>query len=390
MSRRPIDRSPDLLRLRNEGYDLDIRGGYLLVRDVPYVDGAAAIRRGVLISRLELAGDTTVKPTDHVCYWTGEHPCHADGSKITTIENPSEPQDFGDGVKADYTFSAKADYRDYHHKITTYIGRIAGEAASLDPDVTARTYPAVAADDAESVFKYVDTATSRANIGPVNAKLAGQRVAILGLGGSGSYVFDLVAKTHVFDIHLIDGDVFAQHNAFRAPGAAPLEALERKPKKVAYFAEVYGAMRNRLHVHDVFIDETNVALLDGMDFVFVCIDEGEPKRLAVERLVRNETPFVETGMGVLLRDDQLGGIARVAVSAPDRREAAARHISYADGDAAANEYAANIQIAELNALSAALAVIEWKKLFGVYRDTSRNHHLGYSIASGDLVREGAA
>jgi hypothetical protein len=37
MSRRPIDLSPDLLRLQNEGYDIAIRHGFLLVRDVPYV-----------------------------------------------------------------------------------------------------------------------------------------------------------------------------------------------------------------------------------------------------------------------------------------------------------------------------------------------------------------
>ena len=28
-----------------------------------------------------------VKPKDHVAYWTGEHPCHSDGSKITRFEN---------------------------------------------------------------------------------------------------------------------------------------------------------------------------------------------------------------------------------------------------------------------------------------------------------------
>jgi len=37
MSRRPIDRSPPLKRLRNEGYDVDVITGYLIIRDVPYV-----------------------------------------------------------------------------------------------------------------------------------------------------------------------------------------------------------------------------------------------------------------------------------------------------------------------------------------------------------------
>ena len=59
MSLRPIALSPDLLRLRNEGYDLEIRGGYLLIRDVPYVGADRRIRLGILISKLELAGEHT-------------------------------------------------------------------------------------------------------------------------------------------------------------------------------------------------------------------------------------------------------------------------------------------------------------------------------------------
>ena len=38
MSQRPISRSRDLKRLRDEGYDLEIRSGYLLAKDVPYVN----------------------------------------------------------------------------------------------------------------------------------------------------------------------------------------------------------------------------------------------------------------------------------------------------------------------------------------------------------------
>ncbi|WP_245511323.1 MULTISPECIES: ThiF family adenylyltransferase [unclassified Mesorhizobium] len=297
--------------MQNEGYDLDIRGGYLLVRNVPYVDTSGTVRLGILISKLELSGDKTVKPTDHVAYWTGEHPCHSDGSKITAIQNSSAPQDFGDGVKADHTFSAKAHYRDYHHKMTTYIGRIAGEATKVDPVATARTYQAIAADDESCVFKYVDTATSRAGIGAVNGKVAGQKIGILGMGGTGAYVFDLVTKTAAAQIHIFDGDVFSQHNAFRAPGAPSLEDLEIKPQKVAYFATLYSNMHKGIVAHDVYLDETNVALLDGLDFVFVCIDRGPVKRVVIDRLIANGTPFAEVGMGVVLHEGQLGGIVRL-------------------------------------------------------------------------------
>jgi ThiF family len=389
MSRRPIALSPDLLRLQNEGYDLDIRDGFLLVRDVPFVDSQRVVHHGILISKLELSGDLANKPTDHVCYWTGEHPCHSDGSKITSIQNASAPQDLAPGVRADFTFSAKADYRDYHHKMTTYIGRISGEAAKRDPTATACTFPVIPADEKDSVFKYIDTATSRAGIGMVNAKLAMLRIGIAGLGGTGSYILDFVAKTSVAEIHVFDRDRFSQHNAFRSPGAPSIEELQAKPQKVARFAEIYSNIRRGIVVHDVFLEPSNVHLLNGLDFVFICMDVGIAKRAVIERLVGNGTPFTDVGMGVVLDDGQLSGVIRTTTSTADTRESAARHISFADGGVRVNEYSSNIQIAELNALNAAIAVIRWKKLFGMYRDARKEVYAGYSIASGEMIVEGA-
>lgn len=388
MSRRPIALSPDLQRLQNEGYDIDIAGGYLLVRDVPYVDASHTVRRGILISKLELSGDKTNKPRDHVAYWTGYHPCHSDGRKITAIENGSAAQTLYDGVRADFTFSAKADYRDYHHKVTSYIARITGETTKLDPDADARTYPAIPAEDVNGPFKYLDTASSRAGIAAINSKVADQKIGIAGLGGTGTYILDLVAKTAVAEIRVIDGDVFSQHNAFRAPGAPSLEELQAKPQKVDRFGALYSNMHNGLVVHDTFLDETNVGLLDGLDFVFVCLDRGLVKRAVIERLVANGTPFVEVGLGVTITEGQLSGIVRVTTSTPHTRNSAAPHISYADEDGRANEYATNIQIAELNALNAVMAVIQWKKLYGIYCDTRKAVYTGYALASGEIVNEG--
>ena len=41
------------------------------------------------------------------------------------------------------------------------------------------------------------------------------------------------------------------------------------------------------------------------------------------------------------------------------------------GNNAEGEYERNAQLAELNALNAALAVIKWKKIRGVYNDLER-------------------
>jgi len=387
MSRRPIALSPDLRRLRDEGYDIDIRHGYLLIRDVPYVNDQRAVQRGTLISKLDLAGDTTERPKDHVAHWTGEYPCHHTGEKIRAIENSAPNQTLAEGVHADFMFSAMAPYTDYHHKMTTYIGRIAGEAEVIEPGVTAKTFPAIGEDDPEGVFKYVDTASSRAGIVPLAMKLAGQRIGIVGLGGTGAYILDLVAKTPVEEIHLFDADVFSQHNAFRAPGAPTIEQLQAKPRKVAHLKAIYENMRNGIVVHDTYLGEDNVGLLDNLDYCFVCMDTAAPKRHVVDRLIDRGVPFVEVGMGIDLTEQGLQGLVRVTACTPDTVERARPHMSFSDGDVG-NLYATNIQIAELNALNAALAVIHWKKHFGVYVDRGGAYYAGYSIPRGGIVIEG--
>ena len=294
----------------------------------------------------------------------------------------------GDGVHADFMFSAKADYRDYYHKITTYVGRIEAEAAKLEDGATARTFPVIREINVGSVFKYADTASSRAGIGALNDRLAGQRIGIVGLGGTGSYILDLVSKTHAKEIHLFDKDVFSSHNAFRAPGAPTADHLESRPQKVAHFAAIYSNMRNGIVAHDLFLEGANLNLLAGLDFVFLCLDAGEIKRVIVEHLVASATPFIETGMGVILSNGQLSGIIRTSTSTPRTRAEAAPHISYCADIGMVNEYTTNIQTAELNALNAVLAVIRWKKCMGIYQDTRGHYYCGYSIASGEIVAEG--
>ena len=90
MSQRPINRSADLKKLRDEGYDLEVRSGCLLVKDVPYVNSRKEVKRGILVIKLVLADDQTGRPDTHVAYFSGEHPCNEDGSEIAKIKHGSQ------------------------------------------------------------------------------------------------------------------------------------------------------------------------------------------------------------------------------------------------------------------------------------------------------------
>jgi hypothetical protein len=117
------------------------------------------------------------------------------------------------------------------------------------------------------------------------------------------------------------------------------------------------------------------------------MDQGATKRAVVDRLVAIGIPFVDVGMGVILNNGRLAGIVRVTASTPETRDRATPHISFSDEDGEANQYATNIQIAELNAFNAALAVIRWKKMFGLYQDLRNEIYSGYSIPSGEIIAE---
>ena len=109
--------------------------------------------------------------------------------------------------------------------------------------------------------------------------------------------------------------------------------------------------------------------------------------MITDRLVKNGIPFVDAGMGILLNDSMLGGIVRVTLSRPERRDDSNPHISFAEEGVGGKEYSSNIQIAEMNALNAAMAVILWKKFYRVYRDSDGQIYAGFSIGNGVMVSE---
>lgn len=391
MSQQLINRSPDLKQLRDEGYDIEVLSTFLLIKNIPYVNSNKEIKLGTLVSELTMAGDVTTTPSTHVALFTGDHPCNKDGTEIKQIKHQSGNQVLGDGLEINHSFSSKptsGGYKDYYEKMTTYIAIISSQAQSIDPSVTAKIFPVIEPKEGESVFAYFDTASSRAGINLVSKKLEIEKIGIVGLGGTGSYVLDLVAKTPVREIHLFDGDKFLNHNAFRSPGAPLIGDLRNKPQKVAYFKEIYSRMHLNIVAHDCYIDSSNVDQLQGLNFVFLCLDGGEAKRLIVEKLVELDTPFIDVGLGVELDNESLGGILRITTSTVENREhlRSKDRISFSveNGN---NDYSKNIQIADLNALNAALAVIKWKKLFGFYRDLEKENFCAYTIDGNSLIND---
>lgn len=389
MSLQLISLSPDLSQLREDGYFIQVKNGHLLVRDVPYVDARKQVRLGTLVSTLTLAGDKTQKPDTHVVYFDGDMPCDSKGNPLSAIVNQSQNEVHGIPIKHMFSSKPAKGYKDYYEKMSTYAAMLAGHAEVIKPGISPKVFRLPEVEE-DSVFTYAETASARAGIGVLTDRLTSEHIAIIGLGGTGSYVLDFVAKTPVSEIRLFDNDEFLQHNAFRAPGAPSIEELRLAPKKVEYLKSIYSRMHRNISAHDTKLDGSTLHLLDRVTFAFICIDSGEAKRQIIQKLEALDIPFVDVGMGLELTNNSLGGILRVTTSTPSKRD----HfhdgrVSY--GDSKNDDlYSSNIQVADLNALNAVLAVIKWKKIRGFYRDIDQEFHSTYTTDGNMLLNEIAA
>lgn len=364
----------------------------MVVDALPYLNANKQVAYGTLVVKLNLASDEKLcEVNDHCAFFSGELPCDIDSKPMEWLAVDHNTTELG-GVTVNHRFSRRPytgatprQYKDYYELVSTYVGLICSPAESLDNTVKARSYPVIEEKDDESVFVYADTASSRAEIESITKKLEGHKIAILGIGGTGSYVLDFVSKTPVAEIHIYDADVFSQHNAFRSPAAPDKDTLKARPSKVQYFHDCYSKMHRHVIPHESFISDANVEELQQMTFAFICFDPVTPKKLVVSKLEQWGIPFIDVGMGLNAVAGRLTGTVRTTTSTPDNRAIARDNIPLTGGDEH-DEYATNIQIADLNALNAALAVIKWKKLCGFYADLSKELCSAYTVSTNAILK----
>lgn len=238
-----------------------------------------------------------------------------------------------------------------------------------------------------NVFKYPDTNSSRAGIEFLNRKFENQKIAIIGLGGTGSYILDQVAKTPVKEIHIFDADVFQLHNAFRSPGAVSSEKLETENgiNKVDYYYGIYSNMHKGIKAHTKYVTLENVNELKDFSYVFISIDKNEVRYNITKAFLKMGVTFIDVGIGVNKADDCLNGAVRVTVGSSKKYDHLDCRIGSSETDA--NEYASNIQIVDLNGLNAMFAVVKWKKLSGFYQDIKHEHNNLFLINTNKLLNE---
>lgn len=387
-----VSHNDDLRRLVEKGYAVAFDSNCLVVRDIPYLVHNRELRIGAIVAKLEFIDNEHVKQTDHQIFFAGSMPHGLDGKPMPNLGGgPAQIalSDASKDVVVERSFSNKPKatgaFQDFFEKIESYVGIISGPAIELHGanPYTFRVVKEVVAE--ESIFKFHDTLTSRAEITDLSVKFKNDVVAVIGLGGSGAYVLDFLVKMPVREIRGFDLDPFHVHNAFRSPGR--LDPTELGKTKADVYRSRYDNFRTGLTIVPKFIDASCAEDLDGVTFAFVCVDKGPSRAAIFDLLIAKGIPFIDVGMGLSRKKGPLNGMLRVTYYSSEHAQKL-RDKGLAELTDDPNDlYRTNIQISELNALNACLAVIRFKQLRGFYFEELPHYHLLFEIGDLKIVGE---
>lgn len=379
----------DFIRdLEEQGYLLNFINGYLVIYGLPYLDPEGALVHGDWISSVDLSADGVLDPpTDHQAWFRGARP--HDGNRVPlALGGGANRIEVADGFASDQSFSFKLKegaemrgYRSFEEKVHTYLDIITEPAMAAYPEATPLRAIAAGVAEQDTPLKLPDTLSSRYHYNDLAMLLKGRKVAIIGLGGTGSYILDLLARTHLASIALYDDDKVHVHTLFRFPGH-----LHRAigTRKVNALAHQYGHWHGGIEPIPERVTSTNIEQLGDRDFVFISLDHGPSRVFIADWLSARGIPFVDCGMGLDRAPVGLNGMVRI--TGVDRaafdQSAHSRHLPSADPEG--GEYRRQGQIAELNALNATLAVIRFKQHFGIYDRVDESVSYVFETASFDL------
>ena len=368
--------NPDLQRLLEKGYALTIDSNYLVVRDIPYLDSAGELQWSAFVGKLVLEDQTRVRPENHQIFFAAPRPFGFDGQVVRGLGGGEATLSLSDScsdiiVRQSFSHKIKEgdqlrDYVDHFEKIESYVAMVCGPAMARF-GVTPYTFRDYEEETPNSVFKLHDTMTSRAEISDLAKLFDNDVVAIIGLGGSGSYVLDFLVKTPVREIRGFDPDGFFVHNAFRSPGRIDVEeGAELRQPKAEVYRKRYENFRYGLTIKPLFIDEASAAELNGVTFAFVSVDKGSSRKRIIDLLIAKNIPFIDVGMGLKRHGGPISGTVRTTYFPRDIGQIVRSKCYVPETDPPDDVYKSNIQIAELNALNAALAVLRFKQIRGFY------------------------
>lgn len=140
------------------------------------------------------------------------------------------------------------------------------------------------------------------------AILAGKTVAVIGCGGLGGHLTELLARVGVGSIRCVDGDVFEESNLNRQL-LSTMDTLGTSKARAAAERVTVIDPAVRVTAHPVFLTRDNAReLLTGCDAVLDALDSIEARRILSEACTELGIPLVYGAIS--------GWVAQAGVSMP--------------------------------------------------------------------------
>jgi len=349
------------------GYDIGFINSHLVIFGVPYLCARGELKHFDVISTLDLReGYLIDRPSDHKVWINGDVPYNTDGRPVSMNSGSESHAVSADLIGTTYLSSKplRGYYESIEEKISQYLDLIVPPARQKFPHATPLRVLEQKQHELLSPLKFPDALSARDGTVELSHRLLRLKVGIVGCGGTGSYILDFIAKTHVSEIHIFDDDIVHLHTLFRLPGVYTDKHLGMR--KVDALTEVYSGFHGGIMPHADRVTGTNVSMLSDLDFVFIAVDDGPSRQLISAACDGFSIPFVDVGMGLTKGSAGLFGFVRTAGGeVGDFRLLNGTEWLPAENPHD-NEYRRQPQIAELNALNAAIAVIRFKQRFGFF------------------------
>ena len=357
------------------GWHIEVSGDHIAVSGVPYrnQDGASGVCQVTVWVHED--GRTMAAPPNgsgatHAAMLggvIGGKACHANGDPVGNVIWTDNAHECVISIKLD-----SGNYADAWHALLSYSSIVAAAAQAggeQEPQPVDR------------VFQFEILGENTPDIKEWKDKASGQKIGIVGLGGVGLWLLDLMSKTDVSEIRIWDGDNIEGRNLVRAPGWAGQDAIGKN--KAAYFGQLYSKFRTGISICPEYLDPDSPSdLFDGLDFVFIAIDRSYTRGTLCERLEEAGVSFVDVGMGIERRHGEVRGSLQVFFSGrdPGRWRIGIPTIV----GAGEHEYHV-LQLADLAALNASLAVGVWRRHIEQYAEDSEEWLVRYLVESNTVL-----
>jgi len=141
--------------------------------------------------------------------------------------------------------------------------------------------------------------------------LLSSRAAVIGAGGLGGYVIEILARAGVGELVVVDGDRFAEGNLNRQLLATEENLGTAKARAAARRVESINSAI-RVEAHEFFLDADNAgSLIRGCDVAVDALDSISSRLLLEEAAAREGIPLVHGSIG--------GFFGQVALSRPGEK-----------------------------------------------------------------------